>query len=299
MPVAIVGKGTGQIKTSALPWGGGPPRRGCAWHRGGDPRTDCTAGFPPAEPQSWATCLQEEEALQEGEVRKVPVGRAAALHNLTFSPCREGTESRRLWKLSLMWSRRLRSRALWWARLSACRGGHMHPHTHTHTHTYRGGRGGHGAFGFPTAQLPAAAELGLGPDERWGWGKQLHAPPRMHHSPRSTQHCLCIYPKGTAPHVCVPVRPPPLPKVSFWKEAAPRFVLTPKETPSPQPCPPTTQSHCVFPIKQAQSPCSPHLTTPIQCHNPPLRQPLNIAPQVSSPPQSKATSITRPHRCLF
>lgn len=38
----------------------------------------------------------------------------------TFSPCREGTESRRLWKLSLMWSLRLRSSALWCARLSAC-----------------------------------------------------------------------------------------------------------------------------------------------------------------------------------
>lgn len=39
---------------------------------------------------------------------------------LTFSPCRAGTESRRLWKLSLMWSLRLRSSALWCARLSAC-----------------------------------------------------------------------------------------------------------------------------------------------------------------------------------
>lgn len=38
----------------------------------------------------------------------------------TFSPCRAGTESRRLWKLSLMWSLRLRSSALWCARLSAC-----------------------------------------------------------------------------------------------------------------------------------------------------------------------------------
>lgn len=39
---------------------------------------------------------------------------------LTFSPCNEGTESRKLWKLSLMWSLRLRSSALWCARLSAC-----------------------------------------------------------------------------------------------------------------------------------------------------------------------------------
>lgn len=39
---------------------------------------------------------------------------------LTFSPCRAGTESRRLWKLSFMWSLRLRSSALWCARLSAC-----------------------------------------------------------------------------------------------------------------------------------------------------------------------------------
>lgn len=31
---------------------------------------------------------------------------------LTFSPCNEGTESRKLWKLSLMWSLRLRSSAL-------------------------------------------------------------------------------------------------------------------------------------------------------------------------------------------
>lgn len=38
----------------------------------------------------------------------------------TFSPCSDGTESRRLWKLSLMWSLRLRSSALWCARLSAC-----------------------------------------------------------------------------------------------------------------------------------------------------------------------------------
>ena len=42
---------------------------------------------------------------------------------LTFSPCKAGTESRKLWKLSLMWSRRLRSRALWCARLSACKTG--------------------------------------------------------------------------------------------------------------------------------------------------------------------------------
>lgn len=43
------------------------------------------------------------------------VGAACApstLHKLTFSPWSEGTESRRLWKLSLMWSLRLRSNAL-------------------------------------------------------------------------------------------------------------------------------------------------------------------------------------------
>lgn len=40
----------------------------------------------------------------------------------TFSPCNEGTESRKPWKLSLMWSLRLRSSALWCARLSACKG---------------------------------------------------------------------------------------------------------------------------------------------------------------------------------
>lgn len=39
-------------------------------------------------------------------------GAPSALHKLTFSPWREGTESRRLWKLSLMWSLRLRSSAL-------------------------------------------------------------------------------------------------------------------------------------------------------------------------------------------
>lgn len=40
---------------------------------------------------------------------------------LTFSPCKAGTESRKPWKLSLMWSLRLRSSALWCARLSACK----------------------------------------------------------------------------------------------------------------------------------------------------------------------------------
>lgn len=39
---------------------------------------------------------------------------------LTFSPWSDGTESRRLEKLSLMWSLRFLSSALWWARLSAC-----------------------------------------------------------------------------------------------------------------------------------------------------------------------------------
>lgn len=39
---------------------------------------------------------------------------------LTFSPCKAGTESLKPWKLSLMWSLRLRSSALWCARLSAC-----------------------------------------------------------------------------------------------------------------------------------------------------------------------------------
>jgi hypothetical protein len=41
------------------------------------------------------------------------------LWNVTFSPCNDGTESLRLWKLSLMWSRRFLSNALWWARFSA------------------------------------------------------------------------------------------------------------------------------------------------------------------------------------
>lgn len=70
------------------------------------------------------------------------MGRAAALHNLTFSPCREGTESRRLWKLSLMWSRRLRSSALWWARLSACEGWGARAHTHIHIQSGAGKGGG-------------------------------------------------------------------------------------------------------------------------------------------------------------
>lgn len=46
---------------------------------------------------------------------------ASSLSKLTFSPWRDGTESRRLWKLSLMWSLRLRSSALWCALLSACK----------------------------------------------------------------------------------------------------------------------------------------------------------------------------------
>lgn len=61
---------------------------------------------------------------------------------LTFSPCNAGTESRKPWKLSLMWSLRLRSSALWCARLSACKGtgnvytsntGHTHRNTHAKT----------------------------------------------------------------------------------------------------------------------------------------------------------------------
>ena len=39
---------------------------------------------------------------------------------LTFSPCKDGTESRKEQKESLMWSRRFLSSALWWARFSAC-----------------------------------------------------------------------------------------------------------------------------------------------------------------------------------
>lgn len=43
-------------------------------------------------------------------------------HTLTtFSPCKDGTASRRAVKLSFMWSRRLRSSALWCARFSACK----------------------------------------------------------------------------------------------------------------------------------------------------------------------------------
>lgn len=37
-----------------------------------------------------------------------------------LSPASDGTDSRSELKLSLMWSRRLRSSALWWARFSAC-----------------------------------------------------------------------------------------------------------------------------------------------------------------------------------
>jgi hypothetical protein len=39
----------------------------------------------------------------------------------TFSPCNAGTDSRRLVKLSLMWSLRFLSNALWCARFSACK----------------------------------------------------------------------------------------------------------------------------------------------------------------------------------
>lgn len=46
-------------------------------------------------------------------------GPTGFVNKLTFSPWSDGTESRKLWKLSLMWSLRFRSSALWWARLSA------------------------------------------------------------------------------------------------------------------------------------------------------------------------------------
>lgn len=59
----------------------------------------------------WASAAAKEPQLSPAEVEKPRAGRTT-LHKLTFSPWREGTESRRLWKLSLMWSLRLRSSAL-------------------------------------------------------------------------------------------------------------------------------------------------------------------------------------------
>lgn len=69
--------------------------------------------------------LKSNESLLHGTQLK---------HSLTFSPCNAGTESRKPWKLSLMWSLRLRSSALWCARLSACKRQANFSDFHTHTH---------------------------------------------------------------------------------------------------------------------------------------------------------------------
>lgn len=71
-----------------------------------------------------------------------------------------------------------------------------------HTHTHRGGwRGSYGAFGFPVAQLPAVAELGLGLEVGAGGGEAVSHPPECITVPIA--HSIAsAYTQRAWPHIC-------------------------------------------------------------------------------------------------
>ena len=75
---------------------------------------------------------------------------------LAFSPLSDGMQSRKLWNESLIWSLRLRSNALWWARLSKgpsyTGGNKVHDHTRVH------GGGGSRMAAFTDRLSPAHLE---------------------------------------------------------------------------------------------------------------------------------------------
>lgn len=166
-------------------------------------------------------------------------------------------------------------------------------YTHTHTEWGREGGGGHGAFSFPVAQLPAVAELGLSLEVGAGGGEAVSHPPECLTAP--VAHSVAsVYAQRARPHL----RPLSLRQLSGKRQPhaaqrEPTEKRLQKRHPPSQPHKFTRLPHKAGTALLLTPPDSPCLMP-----QPPPRRTLNIASTGIITPQSKDTSITWPRRCV-